>query len=176
VKKQKKSGLNFEIDKLTNSIINVKTTDSLQTTVLPLSKPDLTLLTKKNGWLFNWKKEHKQPERETFKLTIHNNPFVIQGAMSISIIPNEQVYLHLIENAQFNRGKNKMYEGVAGNLVAFACKLSFQSGGNGVMSFRAKTKLISHYEQRLGAIHVGGHLMIIYEREARVLIDKYFKS
>ncbi len=69
-----------------------------------------------------------------------------------------------------------MYEGVAGNLVAFACRLSFQNGASGIMSFRSKTKLIAHYEDRLGAVHVGGHLMVIYEREARTLIDKYFKS
>lgn len=69
-----------------------------------------------------------------------------------------------------------MYEGVAGNLVAFGCRLSFQNGGSGILSFRSKTKLIAHYGQRLGAIHIGGQLMVIYEREARLLIEKYFKS
>ena len=36
--------------------------------------------------------------------------------------------MDLIESAPFNLGRNKIYEGVAGNLVAFACKVSFQRG------------------------------------------------
>lgn len=174
--KTSKHRLDFEIDRLTNSIVNVTTKDSLSTSVLPLGKADLKLLTKKNGWVFDWKFEHRQPDREVYKLTIENNPFIIQGIMSVSVIPGEQVYMHLIESASFNKGKNKMYEGVAGNLVAFGCRLSFQNGASGVLSFKSKTKLIEHYEQRLGAVHVGGHLMVIHEREARILIDKYFKS
>jgi len=33
--------------------------------------------------------------------------------------------MNLLENAPFNVGQNKLYEGVAGNLVAFACKFPF---------------------------------------------------
>lgn len=33
-----------------------------------------------------------------------------------------------LRNAPFNQGKSKLFEGVAGNLVAFACQLSFQRG------------------------------------------------
>ena len=46
--------------------------------------------------------------------------------------------MHLLENAPFNVGRNKMYEGVMGNLVAHACKLSFQRGYDGVVSFKLK--------------------------------------
>ena len=34
--------------------------------------------------------------------------------------------MHLIESASFNKGRNKMYAAVPGNLVAYAAKLSFQ--------------------------------------------------
>jgi hypothetical protein len=57
-----------------------------------------------------------------------------------------------LESAPFNKGKNKLYEGVAGNLVAYARKGSFQNGFNGYLSFTAKTKLIDHYIKTLGAI------------------------
>jgi hypothetical protein len=40
----------------------------------------------------------------------------------------------------------------------------------------AKTKLIHHYEKTLGAVNVGGHLMIINTEAALKLIDKYFKN
>ena len=84
--------------------------------------------------------------------------------------------MHLIESAPFNLGKDKTYLGVPGNLVAFACKLSFQRGFDGFLSFIAKTKLIEHYEKSLGAYHFGGHLMIISNESALKLIDKYFKN
>jgi hypothetical protein len=84
--------------------------------------------------------------------------------------------MHLIESAVFNRGRNKVYTGVPGNLVAYASKLSFQRGGDGYVSFTAKTELIDHYIQTLGAIHFGGHKMIINREASLKLIDKYFKD
>jgi len=53
--------------------------------------------------------------------------------------------MDLLKSAPFNRGTEKLYEGVAGNLVAYACKVSFQYGFDGYVSFTAKTKLIDHY-------------------------------
>ncbi|MEK6476753.1 hypothetical protein WJR50_04425 [Catalinimonas sp. 4WD22] len=82
----------------------------------------------------------------------------------------------LVENAPFNKGKDKMYSGVAGNLVAFACKLSFQRGHKGNLSFISKTQLIEHYEKTLGAFHFGGRVMIIETKAALRLINKYFKD
>jgi len=84
--------------------------------------------------------------------------------------------MHLVENAPFNIGQNKLYEGVAGNLVAHACKVSFQQGFNGFVAFTAKTKLIVHYQKNLGAYSLSGNRMIISKEAAQVLIDKYFKS
>lgn len=84
--------------------------------------------------------------------------------------------MDLIESAKFNKGKSKLYKGVAGNLVAFACKLSFESGYDGVVSFIAKTQLIKHYEQTLGANLFGGNRMFIDTREAFILTTKYFKD
>jgi hypothetical protein len=75
--------------------------------------------------------------------------------------------MNLLENVPFNIGKTKLYEGVAGNLVAFACKISFQYGFDGFVAFTAKTKLIKHYEETLGACHFGGHKMIIPTHEAK---------
>jgi len=84
--------------------------------------------------------------------------------------------MELLESAPFNLGKRKLYEGVPGNLVAYACKISFQQGFDGFVSFTAKTKLIAHYENTLGAYHFGNHLMIINAQAALQLVGKYFKS
>ena len=167
--------LDFIIDKLTNSIQNTISGDSFGTEVLRLIKADLKQLTKKNGWNFNWKAELDNNTKEVFKLTIPNNPSVIQGLLSLTL-ESDHVYMHLLESAPFNIGQNKLYEGVAGNLVAHACKVSFQKGFDGFVGFTAKTKLIAHYQKTLGAYTLGGHRMIIPTQSAQLLIDKYFKS
>jgi len=100
---------------------------------------------------------------------------VIQGLLSLEI-KSDHIYLHLLENAPFNRGAMKVYEGVAGNLFAFSCKLSFDFGFEGYVSFNAKTKLIDHYCKMLGAKHAGGTLMIIDTEAATFLMNSYFRN
>ena len=114
-------------------------------------------------------------KKEVFKLTIPNNPTIVQGLLSFTI-EADHVYMYLLESAPFNRGKNKVYVGVAGNLVAYACKVSFQHGFDGYISFTAKTKLIDHYIKTLDASLFRGQLMIINTLAANRLIDRYFKN
>ncbi len=175
MKKRKSIPLDFEVDRLTNSIRNTISGDSFPTDVSQFTNADLGQVTKKNGWAFNWKAELEDNTREVYKLTITNNPNIIQGLLSFTIQP-DHVYMDLLESAPFNRGKNKLYEGIAGNLVAYACKVSFQRGFDGYISFTSKTKLIDHYVKSLGAIHFGRQLMIINTIAANNLINKYFKS
>jgi hypothetical protein len=63
---KKNRGLDFEIDKLTNSIENVQSGDNFPTDIAYLAKSDLNSLTKVKGWRFNWKAEYKVPEREIY--------------------------------------------------------------------------------------------------------------
>jgi hypothetical protein len=175
VRSNKNTELDFEIDKLTNSIENIVTGDSFATEISILTKSELKFISAKNGWMFNWVNEYKNPTKEIYKLTIVGNSHVIQGLICIEI-KSDHVYMHLVENAPFNKGKDKMYAGVAGNLVAFACKVSFQRGHEGNVSFISKSQLIQHYEKTLGAFHFGGRVMIIETKAALKLIDKYFKN
>ena len=46
--------------------------------------------------------------------------------------------MDLFESAPFNIGKHKIYEGVAGNLVAYDCKISFQTGFEGMYHSQLK--------------------------------------
>jgi hypothetical protein len=94
----------IEVDKLTNSIVNTISGDSFPTDVIPVIDADLKNITKKRGWIFNWKNEHKIADRQVFKLTIQNNHDIIQGLLSISD-NNDHFYLHLIESSPFNLGK-----------------------------------------------------------------------
>nr|NQU89267.1 hypothetical protein [Bacteroidota bacterium] len=167
------TGINIDIDELSNSIKNIIPGDSFQTDIIRITKSDLKSITKKKGWLFNWKLELMQPERDVFKLTIINNQTIVQGLISIEI-KSDHVYMHLVESAPFNKGTTKMYSGVPGNLVTFACKLSFQRGHEGNVAFISKTQLIEHYIASLGAVHAGGRLMIIDTVAAMKLIQVYF--
>ena len=175
MKKQQNKGLDFIIDKLTNSIQNVVTGDSFATDISLISAVDIKKVIKQNNWQFDWKLEFKQPQRDVYKLTIVNNQSVIQGLISLEI-KSDHVYMHLVESASFNKGKTKVYAGVPGNLVAFACKLSFQRGHEGNVSFFSKTQLVQHYIDTLGAMHVGGRIMIIDTKASLKLINKYFPN
>ena len=81
----------------------------------------------------------------------------------------------MIENAPHNLGAKKVYEGVAANLVAFTCLQSIKAGFDGYVSFYSKSNLIKHYEEKLGAVHQGSQLMIIFPPQALNLVEKYFK-
>jgi hypothetical protein len=116
-----------------------------------------------------------------FKRQLEEKQKNVKGILLFSIIlclevKEDHVYMHLVESAPFNKGKDKVYVGVSGNLVAFACKLSFQRGHFGNVSFVSKTQLIEHYEKSLGATHFGGRLMIIETKSALKLINKYYKD
>ena len=171
---KEKTALDFVIDKLTNSIQNTVTGDSFRTEILRLTLNDLKSVGKKKGWLFDWKKELDDNRKEVYKLTIVNNLNVVQGLISLSK-ETDHIFMNLLENAPFNLGKNKMYDGVAGNLVAYACKISFQQGFEGFVAFMAKTALVEHYKKALGAYLLGGQKMIIPTHSSQILVDKYFK-
>ena len=119
--KAKDHHIEIEIDKLTRSIENVITSDSFPTEITILEKSDLELISKKHGWQFDWKAEFRLPDRDVYKLTIRDNLSVIQGLISITENA-DHVYIHLIESAPFNIGKQKVYLGVPGNLFAFVIR------------------------------------------------------
>jgi len=171
----KKIEQGFIIDRLTDSILNTISGDSFQTEISTLKKSDLKNILKNKGWNFDWKTEFNDLRKEVYKLTIINNPDIIQGLLSITI-ESDHIYVDLLESAPFNIGKQKLYEGVAGNLVAYACKTSFQKGFDGFVAFTAKTRLIKHYEETLGAYHFKNQRMIIDTEPAKFLVNKYFKT
>jgi len=175
VAKQELIPLDFIVDKITNSIENVSTGDRFNTEISLITKSDLKTITKKNGWTFDWKYEFKRSGSEVYKLTIPNNPTIIQGLVSLEL-RSDHVYMSLVESAGFNKGKTKVYAGVPGNLVAFACKLSFECGFDGNVSFISKTQLVDHYIKTLGAMHFGGRIMIIDTKAAMKLVSRYFKN
>lgn len=169
-------GLDFEVDKIVNSIEEVVTGIRYKTNVVLVTEDEIKRVHKKDGWGFNWKKEFEKSNQHIYKLVIkHSN--TIQGLISIELIPDERyVEMHLIENAPHNRKPDKKFFGVAPNLVAFACKLSFDSGFEGIVGFTPKTSLVDHYRNTLGAQSIFKNRMAIYTNASRKLIDLYYDN
>ena len=172
--KLKDSGLDFEIDKLTNSIENILTGEVFDTEIVRIMDIDNRQI-RKVDWQFDWNNELKDKTKEVYKLTTVNNPKIIQGLVSIED-KHDHIFMHLIESSKFNKGKGKIYLGVPGNLVAYACKVSFEKGYDGFLAFDAKTVLIKHYQESLGATHFRGQRMFIETRSAINLVKQYYKS
>lgn len=165
-----KKGINIEIDTLTNSIVNVITREQFETEFNKVTGKEI----KKKDWAFNWHKELKNKENKVYKMTTVENKDIVQGLVSLSFDDN-YVFINLVENAKFNRGPGKIYEGVGGNLFAFACKTSLDLGFGGYVGFISKTSLMEYYSISLGAERTIGQRMVILKEEAETLINKYFK-
>ena len=75
--------LDFEIDKITESIEDSHTGEVYKTLVLPVTEADLKRVDKRNGWLFYWKMEFSQPENKVYKLVTENEPKIIHGLVSL---------------------------------------------------------------------------------------------
>jgi hypothetical protein len=164
----------LEIDKLTRSIENAISGDSFKTEILEIAATDIRKL-KKADWLFNWKSEAKLKDRKVYKLVIVDNPNIIQGLISLQD-REDHIFMRLIESNKFNRGNKKIYLGVPGNLVAFACKISFEKGYGGYVSFESKSKLKEHYKKTLKAHFLFGNFMAIDSSAAAKLIELYFQK
>ncbi|MFM9960427.1 MAG: hypothetical protein ACKV2Q_04295 [Planctomycetaceae bacterium] len=158
------------IDKLTNSIEEVATGRTLVTDVQRATRSDLKSLGPE--WQFDWAKE--LGHAEVFKLVVPEVGKEIHGLISLSR-EADHVFVHLVENHPRNVGRRKQFAGVAGNLFAYAAKISFDLGHDGFVSFVAKTELIDHYRRTLGATCIGrGPKMYIDSRAAKKLIESYF--
>lgn len=68
MKKRQNTGLDFIIDKLTNSIENTSTAEVFDTEIVRLTAIDIKQI-KEPDWQFKWHKELKDKTKEVYKLT-----------------------------------------------------------------------------------------------------------
>ena len=101
---------------------------------------------------------------------------MILGLISLIDWPSEyRIHLNLIEVGKSNRGKKKRIEHIAGCLIAFACKKSFQRGYLGFVSLKPKTQLISYYKVQYG-FQSYGPLLAIDQGASKSLVNKYLND
>jgi hypothetical protein len=171
--KSSKKSVAIIIDKLTNSLIETTSGRSVTTIVLPFTVKEKNYRPK--DWKFDWKTEASKRDRKVYQLLIEENRKEIQGLVSLADL-GDHYFLHLIESSHLNFSKMKKYSGVAGNLFAFGCLQSKKSGYEGILAFYSKTNLINHYIESLQAKIIRNNKMMLDEKAAKDLINKYFKN
>lgn len=160
--------INIRIDELTPCLVETKTEKVVDTVVSTANIKDLKL----ENWNFDWQKEINFGK--VFKLTLENDE-EIQGLLSlIDDTDSNAIYVRLVESAPHNLGINRKYDGVGGHLFAEACKQAIEKGFDAIY-FDAKTNLIKHYENTLGAKLIGVNNRMILEGEKFYeLFEKYY--
>lgn len=83
-----------------------------------------------------------------------------------------RIHINLLEVSSENVGSKKQYRNIAGCLLAYCCRLSFEKGYNGFVSLIPKTQLIRHYQETYGFEQFGRQLAV-YATGSERLIQKY---
>ena len=168
--------IDIQIDSLTNCLVCRETGEQLDTefrlVLKTISKKDAVALQRK-GWKFDWSIPH-QHDYEVYELLLKDDTQA-QGMIALKHI-RDQFYTHvdIVEAAPENIGHLGKYKGVGAHLFAIACKLSWDVGNEGYVQFTAKTNLVEHYRETLGARNIDSQKMYIDSYGALKLIKTYF--
>ncbi len=137
-----------------------------------VQEEDWEIIEKDDTFKFNWKKEKRYL---VHKITLKLEKEIL-GLVSIEDVPKElRLFIRLIEVSRKHRGKKKLYDHVAGCLIAFTCNLAFQKNYNGFISLIPKTDLANHYKSKYGFEQLGSHLYLELEKSEK-LIEKYLEN
>ena len=119
---------------------------------------EFKILTKKR-YSFIWKIEKNQAS--IYKLQIEEQKDIL-GVMALVDFPTEsRMEIKLLASSKENVGKKKLYEGIAGCLIAFACRESLKRYGQlACVSLIPKTELKSYYMKKYGMIDAGWQLFL----------------
>lgn len=120
---------------------------------------------------FGWKTELKF---EIYALMQRGSDAAL-GLISLEVVSYElRIEIKLLESNAENIGTGKKFHGIAGILIAFACREAFLRGFHGFVSLIPKTELIDHYKNEYGFVQAGRHLATELVN-SKNLIDKYLK-
>ncbi len=113
-----------------------------QVEILLVEDVDYKLLTKKNFY-FDWKVER---EYEVYKLRIVGSNEIL-GLISLERIPEEwRVHIRLLTVLKVNKGSDKQYDKIAGNLLTHAAKIAVSDYAEyACISLRPKSEIAQYY-------------------------------
>ena len=157
-------------------ILEIKSVEKIEVEVVT-GQPKMIPL-KKSGWNFDWRAAIKEKDTRTYMLRHKWKPDCIEGMLHLRAYEG-MLMMDLIEIAPHNIGTDtKRYDRVAGILIAFACRESFDldSEYKGFLTFQSKTELVELYKGRYGARQALGQRMY-FEPEAGIrLINEFLKK
>lgn len=158
-------------------IVEVATGRPCEVIVTPVLENDLKKLSVKR-FFFKWKEVAKQAA--LFKLYIEGEED-IKGVMGLIDYPTEKrIEIRLLAVSKENvilksqKGKKtKEYAHIAGNLIAYAGRISIAKyGASACISLIPKTELKKHYIEEYGMIDAG-YQVFLELGPLRKLIEKY---
>ena len=164
-------------------ILEAKTKIDVKSTISLITKNKTKLPSINDGWRFNFSKHATGKDYETYTLTTVKTPEIIEGCLIINTKTPFQVYMAFVEVAPHNRGNEKIYDSVAGCLIAFACRQSFIKGKEGYLAFDVleekkenELRLMKLYSQKYNAVRLDNSTtMIILPEGSEILINEFLK-
>lgn len=138
-------------------IVEAKTGDEYEISIVPVESRDFRKITKKR-YFFNWKEEKRQ---EIYKLFRTDNLDIV-GLVSFERIPLEwRIHIRLLSVSVENKGKEKQFEKIVGNLIAFVGREALKDYGEMCcVSLIPKSKIAPHYMEKYGMRRTGMTLSV----------------
>ena len=151
------------------TIIDAKTGQCHQVVIESVEIDDYKKITKRR-YFFDWKEEKDQ---ELYKLCIVGTSEIL-GLVSCERIPEEwRVHIRLLTVSHENKGSGKIYENIAGNLIAFVSKIAVREYAElACVSLKPKGVIAQHYIDKYG-MNITGMTLSVEITEILNLINTY---
>lgn len=139
------------------NIVDISSGKKHQIEIIPVKDTDFNNISKKQ-YFFDWRIERKY---EIYKLHIIGSSEIL-GLISLERIPSEwRVHIRLLTVSFENKGKDKKYDKIAGNLIAFAAKIAVSEYAElACISLRPKSQIAQYYIMKYNMISTGLTLSI----------------
>lgn len=126
-------------------VVEVETGQVHKVIIRPVEKSDFKNLTK-TRYFFDWKIERSQ---EIYKIQIEGESDIL-GLVSLDRIPKEwRIHIRLLTVSVENKGREKKYERIIGNLLTFVSKLAIIDYAEmSCVSLIPKSKIAKHYIEK----------------------------
>ena len=100
----------------------------------------------------------------------------ILGLMAIQEKPQlgfQYVEIIAIQSSKLNIGSRKMYDNIAGCLIAYACKAALENGCDGYVRVQPKTALYNLYITKYGFVPMMKYFLVSKGENSKQLVEKY---
>ena len=149
------------VERLTGKVCQVE--------VVPVESADYKFLSKAR-YFFDWKEEKGQ---EVYKLVMKGQKEIL-GLVSMELIPSEwRVHIRLLSVSKENKGSARVFENIAGNLIAHAAKIAVTEFAElACVSLKPKSSIAQHYIDKYN-MKVTGVTLSLEIPEIIDLINQY---